>query len=193
MAITLGILVLVIVGAIGTLVMADGGDGDSARDVGSSTTFVTATPTAPLSTTTGPPVRYEVMQGDTLTSIAEQFGVTTKAILAINTLDNPDSLTEGQRLMIPAKPPLLLTITPSRTPPGGGVRLVLTGAKPSETVRFAIESPTGVFNGPPHTASDTGTVSTRYTPALADPTGTYRVVASGSEGTTAEGSFQVGK
>jgi LysM repeat protein len=194
MGITLVILFMVIVGSIGALVFAGGGgDDDSAQSVRSATTIGTATPTAPLSTTTGPPVPYAVMRGDTVTSIAQKFGVSTKAILAINTLDNPDSLTEGQRLMIPAKPPLLFTITPSRTPLGESVRLMLTGAQPSETVRFAIQSPAGTFTGPAHTASDVGTVSTRYTPALADPTGIYHVVVSGSQGTAAEGSFEVRK
>jgi LysM repeat protein len=192
MGITLVILVLVVVGSIAALVRADGGgDDDSARSVRSATTIGTATPTAPLSTTTGPPVPYQVMRGDTVTSIAQKFGVSTKAILTINTLANPDRLTEGQRLMIPAKPPLQLTITPSRTKLGDSVRLMITGAKPAETIRFAIQSPVGTFTGPPHTASDDGTVSTKYMPALADPTGTYHVVASGSQGTTAEGSFEV--
>lgn len=45
---------------------------------------------------------YEVQPGDTLSSIAARFGVTVADLLAVNRLDEPDHITVGQRLIIPA-------------------------------------------------------------------------------------------
>lgn len=44
---------------------------------------------------------YTVQSGDTLFSIARQFGVTVQQIVEANTLANPDSLSVGQQLVIP--------------------------------------------------------------------------------------------
>ena len=46
---------------------------------------------------------YKVRLGDTLGSIAKQFGVTTEAIIRLNSLANPDVLMVGQELKIPSK------------------------------------------------------------------------------------------
>ena len=192
--IALIVLVVVIAAALGVLLFAGGGSDEPSKRVSSATSSTASTAplaTAPGSVTTAPPTAYEVMKGDTLTSIGQKFGVTTKAILAINTIANPDSLTEGQKLMIPAKPPIQLVVTPVRATLGESVRLKLTGAKPAESVTFDIESSSGKFTGPAHTASDEGTVTTKYATTLSDPTGTYNVVANGSQGTTAQGSFRV--
>jgi hypothetical protein len=45
---------------------------------------------------------YKVKQGDTLHSIAQRFGVTKAAILAVNDLGSPPVLTPGQTINIPA-------------------------------------------------------------------------------------------
>ncbi|HEY8216911.1 MAG TPA: LysM peptidoglycan-binding domain-containing protein [Acidimicrobiia bacterium] len=192
--IALAVLFVVILGAVGALVFAGGGDDTPHKRVASAATTTISTfppATAPKSSTTAPPTAYVVMKGDTLTSIGQKFGVTTKAILAINQISNPDSLTEGEKLKIPAKPPLQLVVSPHNTVLGVSVSLKLTGAKPGESVTFEIQSPSGTFKGPPHVASDEGTVTTKYATALADPPGTYNVVATGSQGTTAQGSFRV--
>jgi LysM repeat protein len=47
------------------------------------------------------PIRYVVKRGDTLSSIAAQFGVTTQAIVDLNNLTNPDHIEVGQVLLIP--------------------------------------------------------------------------------------------
>ncbi len=47
---------------------------------------------------------YTVRAGDTLFSIALQFGITSDAIIAANNLTNPDRLSVGQQLIIPAAP-----------------------------------------------------------------------------------------
>jgi LysM repeat protein len=44
---------------------------------------------------------YTVQSGDTLFSIARQFGVTVQAIVEANAMANPDSLSVGQELIIP--------------------------------------------------------------------------------------------
>ena len=45
---------------------------------------------------------YVVQQGDTLGSLAEEFGTTVEEILAANGMTDPDSLQSGQTLLIPS-------------------------------------------------------------------------------------------
>lgn len=45
---------------------------------------------------------YVVQSGDTLLTIASQFGVSVDAIMESNNLDNPDFVFVGQRLIVPA-------------------------------------------------------------------------------------------
>ena len=45
---------------------------------------------------------YTIEAGDTLSSIADQFGVTIDAIIAANELANPDFIQPGDTLTIPA-------------------------------------------------------------------------------------------
>ncbi len=47
---------------------------------------------------------YEVQQRDNLSSIAQAFGVSTRTIIAANSLQNPNRIYPGQRLYIPANP-----------------------------------------------------------------------------------------
>jgi LysM repeat protein len=66
----------------------------------------TASPAASPSASTAPspaatPIRYVVKHGDTLSSIAAQFGVTVQAIVDLNHLDNPNHIEVGQVLLIP--------------------------------------------------------------------------------------------
>lgn len=65
--------------------------------------FATPTldPTRPSSLPTLGPGTYVVQPGDTIASIAEKFGVTEEAIIALNGLTNPDALQVGQTLAIP--------------------------------------------------------------------------------------------
>lgn len=66
----------------------------------------TATPEPPTATPEPPaagPRTYTVQPGDTLRSIAEQFGVSVQALLDANGLtpEQADSLRQGQELIIP--------------------------------------------------------------------------------------------
>jgi LysM repeat protein len=59
------------------------------------------TVSAPAAQVSGQGTVYTVQLGDTLGAIAKQFGVTTKAIIELNSLTNPDVLMVGQELKIP--------------------------------------------------------------------------------------------
>jgi nucleoid-associated protein YgaU len=58
------------------------------------------TPT-PEPTPTVPVLTYVIQDGDTLWSIAQQFGTTVEAIVTANDLENPDELPVGQEIFIP--------------------------------------------------------------------------------------------
>jgi LysM domain len=62
-------------------------------------TVVPATPRPSASVRT-----YRVKSGDTLSAIADRFGVTVSSIVKLNNIDDPGSLSIGQVLKIPAAP-----------------------------------------------------------------------------------------
>lgn len=70
---------------------------------GVAATPIPSQPTATVGGGTGG-TTYTVRSGDTLFTIAQQFGVTTQAIISANNLTNPDRLSIGQQLIIPAAP-----------------------------------------------------------------------------------------
>lgn len=73
----------------------------------------TATPTAtPVETPRGPIV-HRVQQGETLRLIAQDYGVTTDEIEALNPNLDPDRLSIGQEILIPNQP---VTPTPTASP-----------------------------------------------------------------------------
>jgi LysM repeat protein len=68
-----------------------------------------------------PRVIHEVASGETLITIANEYGTTVEAILGANNLDSPDLIYVGQNLIVPLMPPtatptLTATATPSSTP-----------------------------------------------------------------------------
>jgi LysM repeat protein len=149
------------------------------------------TTTRPTTTTTAPLITYHVLRGDTLTSIAKRFRTSAATIVFVNRLADPDHLTEGQTLLIPPPAPLALHVTPAQGHAGEAFQLDLTGAKPAEAVVFEIDSPAGKYTGRPHIAADDGSVTATYLPSVANPAGTYEVIATGNLGTTARTSFRV--
>lgn len=67
---------------------------------------VNATPTGKQLNTDQPkqpkvPIKYKVQEGETISGIAEQFGVTAASILGSNEVGNPNSLQIGDELLIP--------------------------------------------------------------------------------------------
>lgn len=56
---------------------------------------------APVATATMGPEIYVVHKGDTISSIASQFGRSPQAIIRVNGLTSPDQLKLGQKLIIP--------------------------------------------------------------------------------------------
>ena len=77
------------------------------------------TPTPTLTPTPGPHLTFHVVQsGETLSSIAKVYGVSTWAIAYANRLRNPNLIYAGQVLVIPQTGSEIPVPTPSRTPLG---------------------------------------------------------------------------
>ena len=99
----------------------------------------TVTPLLPAPTPT--PVYYVVQVGDTLSSIAVQFGVPVEALQEANGIDDPNLIQSGQRLLIPGPTPIptvtlppTLTPTPNIPPQLAIVEVLGRGAPGSEAV-----------------------------------------------------------
>ncbi len=75
-------------------------DCDASTGVTGITTLSTATPSIGNPISTGGAV-HRVVNGDTLSTIAQSYGVTIQQIVDANNLTNPNSLSIGQELIIP--------------------------------------------------------------------------------------------
>ena len=77
-------------------------------------------------TTTGPTFTYTVMAGDTLSSVAEKFGVSVEALVQLNGMGDANTLALGQELKIPgsastvagAPTPVTVVLNPGGQPGG---------------------------------------------------------------------------
>ena len=100
---TLGLLVVLAVVASGCSLR------DEEATPTPSNVFVIVTPTPgtppPSTSTEGRPAVYVVQPGDNLSDIADELGVSTRALQDANGIDDPDSIFAGQELVVP-------TITP---------------------------------------------------------------------------------
>jgi LysM repeat protein len=76
------------------------------------TPTITLTPTPSNTPTPEWPKSYIMELGDTLSSIAEQFGVTSDLIVAYNDIPDPDNVPIGTELIIPEPDSELPTLTP---------------------------------------------------------------------------------
>ena len=138
----------------GTFAVACGGGGGGNKNEATDLSKVpTATAPNPLpdvvivngSGQSGSGTTYTVEPGDSLSVIAEQFGVTVEAIADANGITDPTSLFAGQVLVIPAaegdgdvlgstqEPPATATATPRPSNEGGGTYTVQEGDIP-ETI-----------------------------------------------------------
>lgn len=70
------------------------------------------TPEPTLTPTPSGPITYIVEEGDTLFSIAQQFGVTMDMLIAANDFEDPDSIGVGTQITIPDPQAELPTGTP---------------------------------------------------------------------------------
>jgi LysM repeat protein len=160
---------------------------DRAKPAGTTPTATTVAPT----TAAPAPTPYQVKRGDTLTSIARFFGVSSQTLVAANQLGNQDRLTEGQVLQIPPAPPAGVTVSPPDGISGNTFTFTVTGAKVGENITFQITGPGGkVFSGSAHKASNDGVVTASYISSGDDP-GTYAVVATGDRGTSLRAEYRL--
>jgi LysM repeat protein len=103
------VLALPIMGGCGSA----GGSTETVRVV---VTPVPSPTLPPEAVPTLPPVTYTVKTGDTLSGIADLFGVTVDDIVRANNIADPNSLALGQVLIIPGRVPTPApTIAPSGT------------------------------------------------------------------------------
>ena len=93
-----------------------GSAGGSTETVRVVVTSVPSPTLPPEAMPTLPPVTYTVKTGDTLSGIADLFGVTVDDIVRANNIADPNSLALGQVLIIPGRVPTpAATVTPSGT------------------------------------------------------------------------------
>lgn len=99
--------------------------------------IITRTAQASFPTATATPTVYEVKGGDTLGSIALQFDVPVDDIMKVNGLTDPNTLSVGQKLIIPVAGYIQPTATPQAltnpegtpvTPPPTGTAVAGNGA-----------------------------------------------------------------
>jgi hypothetical protein len=92
------------------------------------------------------------------------------------------------------KPIASIEVRPAQGQIGTSFTLIGTGFKPGETVTFDIVFPDNrpPFKGQPHKTTPDGAVQTTYRATAGNPSGTYKVEATGDMGTTGEGSFVLG-
>ena len=59
--------------------------------------------------------RHVLVPGETVTSVASEFGITVETILSYNGIQSPRGLRAGQTLLVPAQDGLLLTLDKTQT------------------------------------------------------------------------------
>jgi LysM repeat protein len=80
-----------------------------------------------------PPREYTVQAGDSLSKIAVKFGVTTRELMELNSLKDPNKIRVGQKLILPSyaaetpRPVKASHPKPASTPAGAGEYVVQKG------------------------------------------------------------------
>jgi LysM repeat protein len=107
------------------------------------TVTLTPTPSEPSATPTpSGPITYIVEVGDTLTSIAEQFGINILVLMAANNITDPNSIVVGQQLIIPPVGSELPTPTalPATLFPGTKIEYVVQPGDTLQTIASQFNS-----------------------------------------------------
>ncbi len=128
------------------LTTACGGASDTGDPVKLVVTPVPSPTTPPEALPTLPPVTYTVKPGDTLSGIADLFGVTVDDIVRANNIADPNALQVGQVLVIPGRAPTAApAITPSVT-----ITTTQTSITPtvSVTITIVVGTPTNALPPP---------------------------------------------
>lgn len=98
-----------------------------------------ATAAAPETTETPEGTIYVVKAGDTLSTIAQQYGVTIEDLIAVNRLTDPNLLRVGQILIIPtsgaAQTAVAAATATANAPPTPIPTATPSGARPAVTLR----------------------------------------------------------
>jgi LysM repeat protein len=135
---------------------------------------------------------YEVRAGDSIGSVAAEFGVARSVLEKANQLRSGDSLDAGRQLIIPAASAVNVRVTPGHGPRGTTFTIRLSGAQPGEYVHVTIRGPASESTAAASTADDGGTAVVTYTPTVnGDLPGDFAVLATGGQGTVAAGAFIV--
>ena len=87
----------------------------------------TTTSTVPAPTTTQPRF-YEVQQGDTLTEIADAYGLPIPAIMEANGIVDPNAIQAGQILELPLASEIVAATLPTTVPGPTALPAVTTAA-----------------------------------------------------------------
>jgi LysM repeat protein len=111
---------LCIAGLVGTLVLSSCGGDDS--EAGFTLPLLRTVPesTLPTGTTTTLPLfeeLYTIQEGDTLSEIAQIFGVAVDDLISYNAIVDPDAIQAGQVLKVPSPKNPSGTTTSTTTPP----------------------------------------------------------------------------
>ena len=129
------LLMVLMLAVLGTACGGGGGTTSEDRPIGvDSDELVTATvaipeptlPPTPTPTSTPEAFIYVVREGDTLGSIADEFGITWQEIDAVNELENPNVLNIGQEIEIPQDAPVVLN-SDGTVRPGERTHTVVAG------------------------------------------------------------------
>lgn len=129
------LLMVLMLAVLGAACGGGGGTTSEDRPLGADSDGV-APPTAQVVAPTPPPTPtptstpeafiYVVREGDTLGSIADEFGITWQEIDAINELENPNVLSIGQEVEIPQDAPVVLN-SDGTVRPGERTHIVVQG------------------------------------------------------------------